>query len=239
VSRSFWRSEKRYPIVLMVNEGTASASELVAGALQDHDRAVIAGSPTFGKSLLMRGFPMSDGSVIVLVIGQVKTPCGRVVQRQYHSMTRRDYYRLAGAARDTAARPSCKTDAGRVVYGGGGIYPDVLLREPDPPPLWLSRVREEDLLLKWIGGYLSAAGASLTTAEALAAQPTLPASALTEFRAFAAQQGVTIPAGPEVDALLQRVLVRTVARAKFGEPGYVRVAAALDPAIREAAQQFK
>jgi carboxyl-terminal processing protease len=81
VSRTFWRSERRYPIVVMVNGGTASASELVAGALQDHDRALVVGRPTFGKSLLMRGFPMSDGSVLVLVIGRVRTPCGRVVQR--------------------------------------------------------------------------------------------------------------------------------------------------------------
>ena len=72
VQRSFWRSERRYPIVLMVNAGTASASELVAGALQDHDRALIVGHPTFGKSLLMRGFPMSDGSVLVLVVGHVR-----------------------------------------------------------------------------------------------------------------------------------------------------------------------
>lgn len=86
VQRSFWRSERRYPIVVMVNAGTASASELVAGALQDHDRALIVGRPTFGKSLLMRGFPMSDGSVLVLVVGQIRTPCGRVVQREYRTM---------------------------------------------------------------------------------------------------------------------------------------------------------
>src|SRR5476651_2636992 len=137
VQRSFWRSERRYPIVVMVNAGTASASELVAGALQDHDRATIVGRPTFGKSLLMRGFPMSDGSVLVLVIGHVRTPCGRIVQRQYHSLSRVDYYRMARAERDTAGRPSCKTDGGRTVYGGGGIYPDVQLADAAPAPRWL------------------------------------------------------------------------------------------------------
>jgi carboxyl-terminal processing protease len=146
VSRSFWRSEKRYPIVLLVNDGTASASELVAGALQDHDRALVVGTPTFGKSLLMAGFPMSDGSFIELVIGHVRTPCGRVIQRQYHSISRHEYYRLAGVERDTVGRPSCKTDQGRTVYGGGGIYPDVRLAE-DPQPLWLAHVRENDLVL--------------------------------------------------------------------------------------------
>ena len=237
VSRSFWRSEKRYPIVLLVNEGTASASELVAGALQDHDRALIVGTPTFGKSLLMAGFPMSDGSVIELVIGHVRTPCGRVIQRQYHSISRRDYYRMAGADRDTVGRPSCKTDQGRVVYGGGGIYPDVRLAE-EPQPLWVARVRENDLALKWIGGYVSANAGVPATLDALAANPSLPVAVVGEFRSFATQQGVAIPAGDDVDVELQRMLTRALARAKFGESGYYRVAALLDPTVRRAAQQF-
>src|SRR5258705_11753527 len=107
----------------MVNAGTARASELVAGALQDHDRALIVGRPTFGKSLLMRGFPMSDGSVLWLVVGHVRTPCGRVVQRQYRSITRREYYRLARAERDTAGRPRGRPAGGRTAYGGGGVFP--------------------------------------------------------------------------------------------------------------------
>src|SRR4051812_44441188 len=156
VGRSFWRSEKRYPIVLMVNGGTASASELVAGALQDHDRALVVGRPSFGKALLMRGFPLSDGSSIVLVVGHVKTPCGRVVQREYRSITRRDYYRLARADRDTAGRPSCRTDAGRTVYGGGGIYPDVGLAEAADAPAWAARVAEQAIVLAWVGSYVDA-----------------------------------------------------------------------------------
>jgi carboxyl-terminal processing protease len=237
VSRSFWRSEKRYPIVLLVNNGTASASELVAGALQDHDRALIVGSPTFGKSLLMAGFPMSDGSVFELVIGHVRTPCGRIIQRQYHAISRRDYYRLAGAKLDTIGRPSCKTDQGRTVYGGGGIYPDVRLTE-DAQPLWLARVRENDLVLKWIGGYASANVGIPATLDQLAAKPALPPAAISEFRSFATQQGVALPPGEDVDSELQGVLTRALARAKFGDSGYYRIAALLDPTVRRAAQQF-
>ena len=238
VSRSFWRSERRYPIVLLVNDGTASASELVAGALQDHDRALVVGRPTFGKSLLMQGFPMSDGSVFVLVIGHVKTPCGRVIQRQYRTITRREYYRLARAERDTAGRPSCRTDAGRTVYGGGGIYPDVTLGAADEVPAWLERVRENDLVLKWIGGYVSANAAALPSLDAFARSPSVAASALTEFRSFAAQQGVVIPPGEAADTLLQQVLTRSAALVKFGEAGYYRVAALLDPTVQQAARQF-
>ena len=238
VSRSFWRSEKRYPIVLLVNDGTASASELVAGALQDHARALIVGRTTFGKSLLMQGFPMSDGSVIVLVIGHVKTPCGRVIQRQYRAITRRDYYRMARADRDTVGRPSCRTDAGRIAYGGGGLYPDVILGDEEETPLWLARVREDELVLKWIGGFVTANATALPTLDAFAGNPTLPSTAVTEFRSFAAQQGVPIPAGEGSDAILQRVLARAAARARFGEAGYYRIAALLDPVVRQSAQQF-
>src|SRR6266700_4100825 len=236
VSRSFWSHEKRYPLVVLINAGTASASELVAGALQDHDRAVIVGRPSFGKALLMRGLPLADGSMIMLVVGHVTTPCGRVVQRQYRGITRRDYFRLARAERDTAGRPSCKTDGGRTVYGGGGIYPDVVLPEPDPPPLWLARAREDNLPLKWVGGYVAAAGASLPALDSLAAHPLLPAAAQETFRTFAAAQGVAIPA--DAGDQLQRLLVRSVALAKWGEEGLYRIAAASDPAVETAARQF-
>ncbi|MBV9774277.1 MAG: PDZ domain-containing protein, partial [Gemmatimonadetes bacterium] len=238
VERSAWRSERRYPIVLLVNDGTASASELVAGALQDHDRALIVGRPTFGKSLIMRGFPLTDGSVIMLVVGHLKTPCGRVIQRQYQGMTRRDYYRLAGEERDVAGRPSCKTDAGRTVYGGGGIYPDVVLPEHVAAPLWMAKVQEADLPLKWIGGYVSATPDAFTTPEALAAKPMLPAQAIADFRAFAARQGVAIPEGAEVDARLQRALVLGVAAVKWGEAGFYRVEAAMDPEVTAAVKEF-
>ena len=238
VKRSFWRSERRYPIVLLVNGGTASASEIVAGALQDHDRALIVGRPTFGKSLLMGTFPLTDGSIVLLVIGHVKTPCGRVVQRQYHGLSTREYYRLAEADRDTAGRPSCKTDGGRTVYGGGGIYPDVVLPAEAGVPAWLARINENDLLLKWVNGWMGANGASVPALDTLVAHPTVPAAAVADFRRFAAAAGTPAPDGAEVDARLERALTRSVAMARYGYEGYYRVAAALDPAVREGVKAF-
>ncbi|AHG88092.1 peptidase S41 [Gemmatirosa kalamazoonensis] len=239
VSRSFWRSERRYPIVVMVNGGTASASELVAGALQDHDRALVVGRPSFGKSLLMRGFPLSDGSIIELVVGRVRTPCGRVVQREYRTISRHEYYRLASADRDTAGRPSCRTDAGRVVYGGGGVYPDVPLDPAPDVPAWATRVAEQSLVLAWVGGYVEAHATALASLDAfLHVTPSLPAEAIADFRAFAAKQGVAIPTDTAADARLQRALVRAVAAARWGEAGWYRADAQLDPQIGAAVRAF-
>ncbi|MEP6691810.1 MAG: S41 family peptidase, partial [Gemmatimonadaceae bacterium] len=238
VKRSFWRNEKRYPLVVMVNSGTASASELVAGALQDHDRAVVVGRPSFGKSLLMQGFPLPDGSVFVMVIGHIKTPCGRVVQRQYRSISRRDYYRLARVERDTAGRPSCKTDGGRIAYGGGGIYPDVLLADDHIQPLWLARIGEEALAFKWTPGYLTANPAAFPSLDQLAAHPVLPAGALGSFRAFAAQQDVTIPSGDDADKLLERALLERIADAKWSDEGHYRISAILDRDVAAAIASF-
>ena len=236
VQRSFWRSERRYPIVVMVNAGTASASEIVAGALQDHDRALIVGRPTFGKSLLMQGFPMSDGSLLVLVIGQVKTPCGRAVQREYRSISRHEYYRLAGAERDTANRPSCKTDAGRTVYGGGGIYPDVVLPDSAVSPRWLQRLNEQQTVLTWAGSYVDASPPALQSADAFVAMQALSQSTIDDFRAFAGKQGVEIPA--DANAVLQRRLRAAIAYAKWGDEVAYRVSVSSDEAIRRAVASF-
>jgi len=238
VKRSWFRGDRNYPIVVMIDDGTASASELVAGALQDHDRAVIVGQPSFGKSLMMQGFPLSDGSVIVLVIGQVRTPCGRAVQRQYHSLTSREYYRAARAERDTIGRPTCKSVSGRRLFGGGGIYPDVRTPRPADPPVWVSRALELDLTLKWANQFVGAAGNGLTTLDAFAKEPTLPATALASFRTLAKENGVPVPDGDDADARLRRLLVGIVAYVKWGSAGVYQVEARTDPAIRDAMQQF-
>ena len=155
VKRAFWKDAKDYPVIVLINRGTASASEIFAAALQDHDRALVVGEPSFGKALLMRYMPLADGSLLALVIGHVKTPCGRVLQRQYRNVRVADYYRLAGSMPDTTGRPKCKSQGGRTLYGGGGVFPDVVLKTNDATPLWFSRAEEKELLLKWSAAYLS------------------------------------------------------------------------------------
>ncbi len=238
VSRSFFRRERTYPIVLLQNENTASAAELVAGALQDHDRALIVGQPSFGKSLMMRAVALPDGSIMWLVMGHSKTPCGRIIQRQYRGITTREYYRRATAERDTVGRPSCRTTKGRTVYGGGGIYPDIRLAERPNAPSWLIRLTEQSVALRWVPGWLESGGASLASLDELARSLVLPAGAVADFRAFAARDGATIPDGADADALLNRWLLPIVADAKWGDAGYYRVHALLDADVREGITAF-
>jgi carboxyl-terminal processing protease len=127
------------PLILLIDNGSASASELVAASLQDHDRALILGRRSFGKALVQRGFPVPpQGDMVWLTTGRVVTPSGRVVQRSYRGLKTEQYYTFAGktgAEQDTLAL--FHTDHGREVRGGGGIQPDVLLPgSPDLPAWW-------------------------------------------------------------------------------------------------------
>jgi carboxyl-terminal processing protease len=114
---------RAYPIVVLVNQSSASAAEIVSGALQDHDRAWIMGETTFGKGLVQTVFPLSSGTAIALTTAHFYTPSGRLIQRDYSHQSFFDYY----SHKDGITRNSNDvkmTDSGRTVYGGGGITPD-------------------------------------------------------------------------------------------------------------------
>lgn len=119
------------PVVVLVNGGTASAAEIVSGAIQDHDVGLVVGQPTWGKGLVQTVYNLSYGAGLALTTAKYYTPAGRLIQRDYSSFF--DYYTRADAAGDAAApeRPTeppseeFQTDLGRKVYGGGGITPDV------------------------------------------------------------------------------------------------------------------
>jgi carboxyl-terminal processing protease len=113
---------REYPIVVMVNRGTASASEILSGALQDHDRALIFGESTFGKGLVQAPFMLSGNSAVLLTIAKYYTPSGRLIQRDYAHQGLYEY--LSRNEGQTNLKDMKKTDSGRVVFGGDGITPD-------------------------------------------------------------------------------------------------------------------
>jgi carboxyl-terminal processing protease len=144
---------KDYPLVVVVNRGTASAAEIVSGAIQDHDRGLIVGEVTFGKGLVQTVYPLAENTGLALTTAKYYTPSGRLIQRDYNGVSLYDYYyaREDGDAPNAAPNPNNgnaskevkQTDSGRLMYGGGGITPDV--KVPNFKPTHF----EESLLLKY------------------------------------------------------------------------------------------
>ena len=129
-----------YPIVVLVDRNSASAAEIVSGALQDHDRAWILGETTFGKGLVQTVLPMRDTTALALTTAHFYTPSGRLIQRDYSNKSFYDYY----FHKDENARNPLDvkmTDSGRTVYGGGGITPDEKFATPKLGALEVSLLR--------------------------------------------------------------------------------------------------
>jgi carboxyl-terminal processing protease len=123
-------ASENFPLVVLTDRRTASASEIVSGAIQDHDRGLIIGETTFGKGLVQRIFPLQpSGGALTLTIAHYYTPSGRLIQRDYSNGSLFEYYSRRSAAGDVAPPRNTsdekKTDLGRTVYGGGGIEPDI------------------------------------------------------------------------------------------------------------------
>ncbi|HVS20480.1 MAG TPA: S41 family peptidase [Pyrinomonadaceae bacterium] len=133
--RSKNRDPDRTPLVILVNDYTASASEIVAGAMQDHDRAMIVGQTTFGKGLVQTIHTLESGAGLTLTSAKYYTPSGRLIQRDYSNGDYYNYIYRGGTLRNgneqgKPAGPASRTDTGRPVYGGGGITPDEIVKQP-------------------------------------------------------------------------------------------------------------
>lgn len=127
------------PLIVLVDDRSASASEALAGSLQDNDRALIVGRRTFGKALIQKPFILETGDVVWLTVGRVLTPSGRFIQRRYEGIEVEQYYAFrgtSGSADDTTR--IFPTRHGRPMRGGGGVAPDITLPGPARMPVWFS-----------------------------------------------------------------------------------------------------
>jgi carboxyl-terminal processing protease len=149
-------------IYVLVDEDSASASEVVAGAIQDNDRGWIIGRRTFGKGLVQQQMPLGQGDQIRLTTARYFTPTGRSIQRPYDSASRDDYYSevqrrfKSGEMKDPANIPTndtleFTTPKGRKVYGGGGITPDIYIsNEETPEEIWNSYIMKSNLVDRFV-----------------------------------------------------------------------------------------
>lgn len=239
-SREFFDSARQnwpdLPIVVLVNDGTASAAEIISGALQDHDRAVVVGTPTFGKGLVQTLFPLGEGVALKLTTARWYTPSGRTIQRMAKNEEDQVLQAMAEAGEVTrgdstkadtsiSARPIYKTDAGRVVRGGGGIVPDLVVRQDT---LTAGEREFAKALGDKVGAYrdvLTAYAISLkeqkkVTSEKFTVTPDMRADVVTRLKA----KGVALT--PEIadkaSHLLDEQIGYEVARYVFGRPAEFR-----------------
>jgi carboxyl-terminal processing protease len=218
---------ENFPIVVLVNRGTASAAEIVSGALQDHDRALIAGETTFGKGLVQTVYTLSDNTGLALTTYHYYTPSGRLIQRNYNGVSLYDYYYNHEPPKDTKDREVKLTDSGRTVYGGGGIAPDVKIQPPKATPLQ-EELLEHDAFLGFTQNYLSH--------RAIARDFQVDDAVLSDFKQYLSSQNIEYTQEqvndvlPWVKANIKSKLFTT----QFGESSGLKIQADWDPEIQQA-----
>jgi len=205
------------PIVVLVNRGSASASEIVAGAIQDHDRGLVVGETSWGKGLVQSVYTLQYGAGLALTTSKYFTPAGRNIQRDYSSVY--DYYMADemenGPEMPLEHREKFRTDTGRIVYGGGGITPDTIVKQPQ-----LSRTTQVLEVRSAIFNYaVEYAAKHPDVTKDVAVTPAM----VEEFVRFAAEKEVAQEADirealakPDDRKYIERALKAEIVAAKYG-----------------------
>lgn len=252
------------PLIVLVDGQSASASEIIAGALQDHDRALLVGTRTYGKGLVQRQFDFDDGSGLRLTIARFYTPSGRLLQRPYDTSFSSDI--ASGPMSDPSPTSGCpdtityRTDAGRRVKGGGGIKPDIMVSQTASDDHYRSSVEREGLIRLFARSWIDRRADSLRSQwssrpDAFFSGFTVPSSVVPAFTQYAAAHGVPAPTRPVViagehergappgvsaasassfDQYLRVIIISHVGRRLFGTSMSIRVRNTVDPMVSNA-----
>src|SRR5438105_9790623 len=216
-----------YPLVVLVNRGTASAAEIVSGAIQDHDRGLILGETTFGKGLVQTVYQLSDNTGLALTTAKYYTPSGRLIQRDYTGVSLYDYYYAREDQGNNAGHEVKLTDSGRTVYGGGGITPDVKYDAPKPNHF-------QNELLRHYAFFNFAKHYGL--GKQLAKNFMVDEEVVREFRKFLDQEKIAYTEADLVqnDEWVKRNIKTELFISQFGRESGLRVNAEEDPEVQKA-----
>lgn len=247
---------EKIPLIILVNNGSASASEIVSGAVQDWDRGLIVGETTFGKGLVQRQFDLPDNSAIRLTISKYYTPSGRLIQRDYKNLkNKEDYYKDIGgqnenegdnlyhSAEEDSSLPKYKTNAGRIVYGGGGITPDYIVKS-DVITNYTTDLLKNNIFYQFILSYLDSNEKSIQskykTLEEFKNNFSFPDRDIKDFIKFAASKGVKFS---EEDFKKDRdyIIIRLkaqIARSFWNNKGWYEVILSTDKQFLKATTLF-
>jgi carboxyl-terminal processing protease len=223
------------PLVILVNNNSASATEIVSGAVQDHDRGLIVGETSFGKGLVQTVTPLSENTGLALTTARYYTPSGRLIQRDYKTVSLYEYhYERKVPEHPTEVR---LTDSGRQVTGGGGITPDILVPAP-------KLTKFEELLLRSDVLYPAETGVGGFTRYYLGTKPAITKdfvvddSLMREFRSFLSKHNVRYTEPELADNLdwIKRKIKQEIFMSTFGQQEGFKVLLEADPQVQKAVE---
>jgi carboxyl-terminal processing protease len=238
-------------LALLIDEYSASASEILAGALQDLDRAVIVGRRSFGKGLVQEQFPFGDGSAINLTVARYYTPSGRSIQKSYSNgvesyrnelaerMRKGELFSEQSNLKDSAflLTPSYHTASGRRVFSGGGIMPDVFVPADTAQNTYLvQQLNARQLFMAYVVDRMQPALSNYSSADAFVKQYAVSDAELDRFMLYATQ---TLKEMDSRDLATSQATIKTLlkasaARFKWGDEAYFKTINANDAAVRKA-----